>query len=215
MRVSTPAGIAADPLVVAVAGITLALLVLAILLVAADRRLLAAAQHQADTLRISNTELGATQREIVRRLALTAGCDTSLTEGLLMAAPLHDIGKIGIADAILLKPGKLDPHEREEMQKHAEIGHKILDGSRVKLLELAAERVTENDSGRVFDIGCGHGTLLARLATVPAFRDGSGWRYSPVEYEEKIDEVLRLARRPAFSRVARGNFPLGLPRNRT
>jgi NO-binding membrane sensor protein with MHYT domain len=164
MRVSRPAGIAAGPLAVAVAGITLALLVLAILLVAADRRLLAAAQHRAETLRASNTELTATQREIVRRLcfagefrdndtgkhveriglmarrlALTTGCDTSFAEGLLLAAPLHDIGKIGIADAILLKPGKLDPHEWEAMQKHAEIGYKILDGSGVKLLDLAAE----------------------------------------------------------------------------
>lgn len=42
------------------------------------------------------------------------------------AAPLHDIGKIGIADTILLKPGKLSPEEWQTMQKHSEIGCNIL-----------------------------------------------------------------------------------------
>jgi putative two-component system response regulator len=43
-----------------------------------------------------------------------------------MAAQLHDVGKIGIPDAILLKPGKLDPHEFETMKKHCEYGYKII-----------------------------------------------------------------------------------------
>jgi putative nucleotidyltransferase with HDIG domain len=46
-------------------------------------------------------------------------------ERLRQAALLHDIGKVGIPEAILLKPGPLDPHERRVMQAHAEIGYRI------------------------------------------------------------------------------------------
>jgi putative two-component system response regulator len=48
---------------------------------------------------------------------------------VLNASPMHDIGKIGIPDAILLKPGPLDPAEWEVMKTHTEIGAKILDSS--------------------------------------------------------------------------------------
>jgi NO-binding membrane sensor protein with MHYT domain len=159
-----PPGIAAGPLAAAVGSTTLTLLALAIVAVAADRRVLAAADHEAEALRHANAELEATQREIVRRLcragefrdsdtgehtdrigllahrlALTAGCEAAFAEALLLAAPLHDIGKIGVADSVLLKPGKLDAQEWTEMRRHSDIGHSILTGSGVKLLDLAAE----------------------------------------------------------------------------
>jgi putative two-component system response regulator len=51
---------------------------------------------------------------------------------------MHDVGKIGVPDAILLKPGPLDAGERVEMQRHAEIGYGILAGSGAELLDLAA-----------------------------------------------------------------------------
>jgi putative two-component system response regulator len=54
------------------------------------------------------------------------------------SSTLHDVGKIGVADEILLKPGPLTPAERVAMQRHAKIGHDILDGSKLDLLELAA-----------------------------------------------------------------------------
>ena len=56
---------------------------------------------------------------------------------MLHASPMHDIGKIGIPDAILLKPGKLDPDEWEVMKKHATIGAKLLDGDNSELLTMA------------------------------------------------------------------------------
>lgn len=52
-----------------------------------------------------------------------------MRELLYIAAPMHDVGKIGIADAILLKPGKLDPEEFEIMKTHTTIGVTILSGN--------------------------------------------------------------------------------------
>ena len=59
-------------------------------------------------------------------------------ELLRLASPLHDIGKIGISDEILLKPGPLSTPERKLMEQHAELGHRLLAGSQSELLELAA-----------------------------------------------------------------------------
>ncbi len=59
------------------------------------------------------------------------------------AAPLHDIGKVGIPDHILLKPGKLTPEEFEIMKEHAQIGADALDG--------AIERVLASDEGNPVD----------------------------------------------------------------
>ncbi len=62
-------------------------------------------------------------------LARLAGLSEEEASLLRMAAPLHDVGKIGIPDAILNKPGKLTEREREIMQTHAEIGYMILGNS--------------------------------------------------------------------------------------
>ena len=53
------------------------------------------------------------------------------------AAPMHDVGKIGIPDSILLKPGRLDPQEWEIMQKHAQFGCEIIGDSDEPLLNMA------------------------------------------------------------------------------
>lgn len=55
------------------------------------------------------------------------------------AAPLHDVGKIGIPDSILLKPARLTPEEFDEMKKHAPIGAGILAGSKFQVLQMAEE----------------------------------------------------------------------------
>lgn len=56
---------------------------------------------------------------------------------LRKAAPLHDVGKIGIPDHILLKPGKLDKNEFSTIKRHTSIGAKILAGSRHEILQMA------------------------------------------------------------------------------
>jgi PAS domain S-box-containing protein len=67
------------------------------------------------------------------------GLDPERVELLRVASPMHDVGKIGISDNVLRKPGKLTPEERAEMERHVEIGHRILAGSGIEVLELAAE----------------------------------------------------------------------------
>ena len=70
-------------------------------------------------------------------LALRAGLSTAQAELILNASPMHDVGKIGIPDAILLKPGKLIAEEFEVIKKHPSIGAHILSGSESPLLQLA------------------------------------------------------------------------------
>lgn len=71
-------------------------------------------------------------------LAKELGLPHDETDLIRRAAPLHDVGKIGIPDHILLKPGRLTPDEFVVMKQHAEIGWRILSGSDSELLELAA-----------------------------------------------------------------------------
>jgi putative two-component system response regulator len=71
---------------------------------------------------------------LVRR----TGGDDERAEFVRLAGIMHDVGKIGIPDYILLKPGKLTPEEYEIMQQHAEFGYRILAGSNSELLDLAA-----------------------------------------------------------------------------
>ncbi len=70
-------------------------------------------------------------------LALAAGWDPVQAERLRMAAPMHDVGKIGIPDAILHKQGRLDPDEIEIMKQHTTIGAEMLAGSKSQVLQLA------------------------------------------------------------------------------
>ncbi|HJV96819.1 MAG TPA: DUF3369 domain-containing protein [Albitalea sp.] len=115
-----------------------------------------------DNIRL-NAEIEATQKEIVfslgeiaesrsketgyhvkrvaeyaKLLALKVGLPASEAELLRHASPLHDIGKIGIPDAILNKPGKLTGEEWEVMQTHARLGHEMLKHSKTAILKAAS-----------------------------------------------------------------------------
>ncbi len=72
-------------------------------------------------------------------LAKSLGWSAESCELMLHASPMHDIGKIGIPDAILLKPGKLDASEWEIMKTHTTIGAKLLEDDESDLLQLASE----------------------------------------------------------------------------
>jgi HD-GYP domain-containing protein (c-di-GMP phosphodiesterase class II)/methylmalonyl-CoA mutase cobalamin-binding subunit len=72
------------------------------------------------------------------QMAEEIGLDPAFCMRLGYAAPLHDVGKVAIPDAILLKPGPLTPAERTIVETHAEEGHRLLSRSSSSILDLAA-----------------------------------------------------------------------------
>ena len=72
-------------------------------------------------------------------LATEVGLEPDQVELIRLAAPLHDIGKLGVSDAILHKPGPLTPEETALMQMHVEMGRQILEGSSSEVLRAGAE----------------------------------------------------------------------------
>lgn len=114
-------------------------------------------------LEVSQEELRASRAETIERLAvagefhdeetgshvarmsrccelLAQRCgDEGLREFIREASSLHDVGKLGVPDSILLKPGPLLPEERTVMETHSAVGRDILEGSHSPVLKLAAE----------------------------------------------------------------------------
>lgn len=98
-------------------------------------RLAVAAEYRDDDTRDHTRRVGQYAMLVARSL----GRPQEEIEMLRRAAPLHDLGKIGIPDAILLKPGRLTLQEFEIMKTHTIIGAKVLAGARTPLLQLAEE----------------------------------------------------------------------------
>ncbi len=101
------------------------------------RRLARAAEFRDDATGQHTLRVGIISAAIARQLRLPE----DFIENLERVAPLHDIGKIGVPDEILLKPGKLDPAEWETMKQHTTIGFEILSGSKNPLIVMAEEIV--------------------------------------------------------------------------
>lgn len=104
-------------------------------------------------------------------LARRTGQSEVFNDMILWAMPMHDVGKIGIPDHILLKPGKLDPDEWRVMQTHAELGAALLSGSESELLRLAeiiARTHHERWDGTGYPNGLAGDTipLVGRIAAV-------------------------------------------------
>ncbi len=98
-------------------------------------RLAVAAEYRDDATGRHTRRVGQTAALLARAL----GLPEAQVELIRRAAPLHDIGKIGVPDGILLKPGPLTVEEFEMMKAHTVIGARILSGSRVPLLQMAEE----------------------------------------------------------------------------
>ncbi|MBB6015492.1 HD domain-containing phosphohydrolase [Deinococcus radiopugnans] len=98
-------------------------------------RLAMAAEYRDDTTGEHTRRVGRTSA----RIALALGWPEGRANVLGIAARLHDVGKIGIPDSVLLKSGKLDSAEFRQMQTHTLIGARILSGGRSELLRLAEE----------------------------------------------------------------------------
>lgn len=74
---------------------------------------------------------------IAGMIAEELGLEQEACRMIFLASPLHDVGKLGVPDSILLKPGKLTSEEFSMMQKHTELGAQILGGSSSKLIQIA------------------------------------------------------------------------------
>ncbi|MBL8088194.1 MAG: HD domain-containing protein [Chthonomonas sp.] len=72
-------------------------------------------------------------------IAAELGIDPARGKLLYLAAQLHDIGKVGIPDAVLLKPGALSTEERQTMQTHVEIGGRLLSGGGTNLMKMCED----------------------------------------------------------------------------
>ena len=96
-------------------------------------RLAAAAEYRDDDTGQHTRRVGA----LAARLAAGLGRPADEVETIRQAAPLHDVGKIGVPDAILLKPGRLTPDEFAVMKTHAAVGGRILAGARFPVLQAA------------------------------------------------------------------------------
>ncbi|HOV84859.1 MAG TPA: HD domain-containing protein [Syntrophobacteraceae bacterium] len=89
-------------------------------------------------------------------IARRMGMDERMVESILYAAPMHDVGKIGVPDRILLKPGKLDAEEWEIMKQHTLLGELILEGSQnhyIKLAKIIAATHHERWDGTGYPMG--------------------------------------------------------------
>jgi putative two-component system response regulator len=98
-------------------------------------RLALAAEYRDDDTGQHTRRVGQMSAQIARALGLPVG-EVDLIQ---RAAPLHDVGKIAIPDAILLKPGRLTPDEFEIMKTHTTRGAEMLSGGRFPLLQRAEE----------------------------------------------------------------------------
>ena len=202
--------------------------------------------------------LGQTNRDLLRRLALCArfndddtgyhiqrvgdysaalaragGQAEAFVRLLRAAAPMHDIGKIGIPQSILQKPGKLTPEEFEAMKRHTTIGEEILGGSPAPLIQLAAEIAGSHHekwsgggyprglvgdaiplSGRLVAVADVFDALTTARCYKPAFpldeafailRQGAGSHFDPrvVELFFGIQDEI-LAIRAHYGRLAEG-----------
>jgi len=98
------------------------------------QRLAMAAEFRDDETALHTVRMGS----FCQILAIRAGLPPADCELIRSASPLHDVGKIGTPDNILLKPGKLTAEEFVIIKKHAEIGHRLLSNSSSTMLETGA-----------------------------------------------------------------------------
>jgi putative nucleotidyltransferase with HDIG domain len=138
-------------------------------------------------------------------LAREAGMDERETEALRFAAPLHDIGKIAVPDAILNKPGPHTPEEVIVMRTHAERGAQLLSQSRLPLIRLAAEIAWthhENWDGTGYPRGLSGADIpiSGRITALADVYDALGSRrcYKNAWAEDEILELIKRERGRKF-----------------
>ena len=166
-------------------------------------------------------EIAETRREIVRRLGVAAefrdnetgahiirvgcfveilalefGLEREKCQTLREASQMHDLGKIGIADQILLKPGIYTPEEKKEMEKHCEIGGRIIGESDAEILKMARSIALYhhekwNGKGYPFQLSGEQIPFEARLTSIADVFDALTSR-RPYKEPWPLDRVLEL-----------------------
>ena len=140
-----------------------------------------------------------------RLIADTIGLEHEEAETIELAAPLHDIGKIGIPDQILLKKGKLDGAEWDTMRSHPLIGHEILKGSASKYVRMGSlialgHHEKYDGSGYPNGLVSEHIALCARIVAVADVYDAltSVRPYKQAWSGEEAFDFLRAQRGKHF-----------------
>ncbi|MBI5740066.1 MAG: response regulator [Nitrospirae bacterium] len=157
------------------------------------RRLTAVAEFRDTCAGAHVSRMGLYANKIAEFLNMTI----EFTDAITYAASLHDIGKIGIPDSILLKPAAFTPEEFETMKAHTTIGHNILEGSSHPVLQMAAS-VALNHHERWDGTGYPHGLkgeeipLEGRIAIVCDQYDAlMGKRpYKPALSHEEVFHII-------------------------
>jgi len=131
-------------------------------------------------------------------VARRMGLDETMTEMVLSTAPMHDLGKIGIPDRILLKPAKLSPLEWEIMKRHTLIGAEILKGSEIELIrtgEMIARTHHEKWDGSGYPAGL-RGEEIPLYGRITAIADVFDAMTSVRPYKEafSVEKALDLIR---------------------
>ena len=149
----------------------------------------------------------------VRRISLTSallaerlGCPQSFVDDIRFASPMHDIGKIGIPDGILHKPGRLTPEEYEVIKTHPRIGARILHNSQYEQIRIAEEialRHHECWDGSGYPDGLA-GDAIPLSAQIVAVADvydalANDRVYRPAMAEEEMLEIMEKGRGRHFA----------------
>ncbi len=167
--------------------------------------------------------------EHVRRIGLYSslmarnlGWDDHATHDIRLAAAMHDIGKVGIPDSILKKPGNLTPEEFAIMKTHTEIGSKILGGSDAPMIRMAAKIALSHhekwdgsgypkglpedatpESGRIVAVADVYDALandrvyrpaMSETATLAIMNDAKGQHFDPRILEAFLDLLPEIRR---------------------
>ncbi|RJO71530.1 MAG: HD domain-containing protein [Myxococcales bacterium] len=143
-------------------------------------------------------------------------------EAIHISSPMHDIGKIGIPDAILLKPGRFTPEERKVMETHTQIGARIMEGSRSQLIETCKSIALshhEKFDGTGYPFGL-KGEAIPLVGRIVAVADVFDAVCSKRVYKEAVpfEDVLPIIRTGAgqhFDPACVEAFFKGLPAIRT
>ncbi|MFC1815091.1 HD-GYP domain-containing protein, partial [Thermodesulfobacteriota bacterium] len=160
------------------------------------------------TLETRDEETGGHVRRIALasvRLAEAVGWDADNREDLRLSAPMHDIGKIGVPDAILCKKGKLTFEEFEVMKTHTSIGGQILGGSQFPMLQLAHDIAMshhEKWNGKGYPKGLA-GEEIPQVGRIVALVDvfdalGHDRVYHKAAPEEEVIRIMQAGRGTHF-----------------